>query len=151
MMDAATEFAECCGYQRWFVDEGWVNIQTAVDNLQLLAECAGYVDELGQDECQRLMSEAFAPAVELPSDYARQLVMQWELNDPRDSWRWTGELPPKPEPQPEWPARRPYKTPEATINAFNYVMALGDPDRLAAWLRNHPDDAPALLDTLEAA
>lgn len=28
------------------------------------------------------------------SDYADDLVRQWELNDPRDRWRHTGEHPP---------------------------------------------------------
>lgn len=28
------------------------------------------------------------------SDYAEDLVRQWELNDPRDRWRHTGERPP---------------------------------------------------------
>lgn len=28
------------------------------------------------------------------SDYAGDLVRQWELNDPRDRWRHTGEQPP---------------------------------------------------------
>lgn len=148
-MSATEEFAERCADQRWFVDEGWVEKQTAVDNLQLLAESAGYVDELGQDEVQRLMGEAFAPVQELPPDYAATLVMQWELADPRDRWRWTGELPPVEQAAAiEKPLRR---TPQATVDAFQYVVSLADPDRLAAWLRNHPDDAPVLLETLEAA
>lgn len=150
-MDLAAEFSECCGYQRWFVEEGWVPLQNAADNLQLLAEHAGYVEALGPDEVQRLMSEAFAPVLDLPSDYASQLVMQWELNDPRDRWRWTVEMPPKPGSQPAWPARKPYATPQSVIDAFFVVMESGDQDRIAAWLRNHPDDVPALLDTLEAA
>lgn len=144
-MDLATEFAESCGYQRWFVEEGWVPKWKAVDNLQLLAEEGGFVADLGQDEVQRLMSEAFAPVLELPSDYASQLVMQWKLADPRDRWRWTGELPPKPEPQPEWPARKPYKTAQATLDAFRFVLRSGDQEQITAWLRNHPDDAPAFI------
>jgi hypothetical protein len=149
-MDAATEFAECCGYQVWFLDEAWVSKQIAVDNCQLLAERGGYVDELGQDECQRLMSEAFAPVIELPSDYASQLVMQWELADPRDRWRWTGEMPPKPE-QREWPVRKPYRTPETVIDAFHIVLQSSDAEHLSAWLRDHRDDTPALLKIMEAA
>ncbi|TYL87837.1 hypothetical protein FXB38_03195 [Bradyrhizobium cytisi] len=121
----------------------------AVDNLKQIAELAGYVDELGQDEVQRLMSEAFAPAEELPSDYAPQLVMQWELADLRDAWRWTGELPPV---QQTARIEKPsYRTAQATVDAFHFVLSLGDPERLAAWLRNHPDDASSLIGTLEEA
>ncbi len=147
----ASEFAECCGYQRTFVDQCLVEKSVAVDNLQLLAECAGFVDAIGQDEVQRLTSDAFAPVPELPSDYALQLLMQWEMADPRDRWRWTGELPPKPEPQSQRPTPRRSRPPEATVDAFKHVAGLGDPDRLAAWLRNHPEDAPDLLEMLEAA
>lgn len=145
------DFAECCAFEAWFVDEGWKSKQLAVDHLQNLAELWGLIEEIGQDAVQAVMAEAFAPAPDLPSDYGSHLLMQWELTDPRDRWRWTGELPPAPEPQPEWPPRRPYQTPESTVDAFNYVVRQGDPARLAAWLRNHPDDASTLLRTLEAA
>ena len=37
------KFAECCDFQRWFVDEGWVSKQVAVDNMQNLAENWGLV------------------------------------------------------------------------------------------------------------
>lgn len=148
-MSVAEEFAECCVAQRWFVDEGWVEKPVAVDNLQSLAETAGYVDELGQDEVQRLLAVAFARAEDLPTDYAATLLMQWELADPRDRWRWTGEFPPMQQAAPIAIERR--RTPQATIDAFRYVVRLGDPARLATWLRNHPDDAATLLETLEAA
>ncbi|MDA9415705.1 hypothetical protein XH81_12755 [Bradyrhizobium sp. CCBAU 25360] len=148
-MSAAEEFAECCADQRWFVDNGWVTKQVAVDNLQLLAECAGYVDDLGQDEVQRLMGEAFAPIEDLPSDYASQLLMQWELADPRDRWRWTGELPPVQ--QVSTIEKTPYRTAQSTIDAFHVVLSAGDPDRIANWLHNHQADAPALFKSVEAA
>ncbi|MCA1512165.1 hypothetical protein I6F31_14360 [Bradyrhizobium sp. NBAIM01] len=127
--------------------------------MQLLAECAGYVDDLGQDEVQALMSAAFAPVETLPSDYAAHLVMRWELDDERDRWKWTGELPParKSGAQDYAPEKRvgrdgkSYYTTQATIEAFHYVLSLGNRERLAEWLRNHPNDAPALLDTLEVA
>ncbi|MCP2210619.1 hypothetical protein [Bradyrhizobium diazoefficiens] len=148
-MSAADEFAKCCASQRWFVDEGWVEKQVAVDILQFFAEAAGYLDELGQDEVQLLMAEAFAPIEALPSDYAATLVMQWELADPRDRWRWTGELPPVQKAAAI--ERPPYRTAQSTVDAFHFVMSLADPERLAAWLRNHSDDALVLLETLEAA
>jgi hypothetical protein len=44
----------------------------------------------------------------------------------------------------------PYRTPQATIDAFWFVVALDDLDRLAAWLDDHPRDKPALLKLLES-
>jgi hypothetical protein len=43
----------------------------------------------------------------------------------------------------------PYRTPQATIDAFWYVVGLGDPERFKAWLANHPRDASFLLKLLE--
>lgn len=148
-MSPAEEFAKCCASQRWFLDEGWVEKQVSVDILQLFAESAGYVEELGQDEVQQIMAAAFVPLEALPSDYASQLVMQWELADPRDRWRWTGELPPA---QQAMALDTPtYRTMPSTIAAFHVVLSAGDPDRLAAWLLNHPDDAPTLFKSVEVA
>jgi hypothetical protein len=86
---------------------------------------------------------------------AADLLAQWELADPRDAWRHTGELPPlasvrnsdlsaKPP-----NATQPYRTPQATIDAFWYVVSLCDPERFKAWLEDHPQDAPFLLKLLE--
>lgn len=86
---------------------------------------------------------------------AADLVTQWELADPRDAWRHTGDPAPpasvrnsnisgKPE-----KAARPYRTPESTVDAFWYVVSLCDPARLNAWLDVHPQDAPSLLKLLE--
>jgi hypothetical protein len=74
---------------------------------------------------------------------AADLVKQWELADPRDRWRHTGEQPPKPSDIPN--ARpEPYRTPQSTIDAFFFVASQGDADCLKAWLLNHPKDAPHL-------
>ncbi|MCK1652253.1 hypothetical protein IVA88_12500 [Bradyrhizobium sp. 149] len=139
---------------------GEMEIQWSVDVLQAFAEQRGLVVELGQDKIQDVIAAAFiwaralaatdeAEAADSPSDYANQLLMQWELDDPRDRWRWTGELPPV---QQTVVVQRPvHRLPQATVDAFQFVLSLGDPDRLTAWLRNHPDDATALLDTVEAA
>jgi hypothetical protein len=43
-----------------------------------------------------------------------------------------------------------YRTPQATIDAFKYLVALGDAERLARWLRDHSRDAPFLQKLLEA-
>jgi hypothetical protein len=42
------------------------------------------------------------------------------------------------------PRSRPCRPAQSTIDAFFYVAALNDPDRLKAWLANHPKDAPHL-------
>ncbi|TYO64634.1 hypothetical protein FXV83_20770 [Bradyrhizobium hipponense] len=140
------------------------HLADAVDPLQQFAEESGLVAACGQDHVQRLIAKPFerfraivAAQVadelagtevepEIPSDYASQLVMQWELADPRDRWRWTGELPP----MKAAIEKASYRTPQSTIDDFYIVMSEGNPELLAAWLRGHPDDAPALLEMLEA-
>lgn len=47
------------------------------------------------------------------------------------------------------PARQPYRTPQSTIDAFWYVVALKEPEKLAVWLRDRERDAPFLLKLLE--
>jgi hypothetical protein len=80
---------------------------------------------------------------------AADLVKQWELADPRDRWKHTGETPPpasvrnsdiaaKPN------APRPYRVPQSTIDAFFYVAGLGDAENLRRWLQQHPRDAETL-------
>jgi hypothetical protein len=44
---------------------------------------------------------------------------------------------------------RPYRTPQATVDAFWFVVGLQDPERFKAWLAARPDDAPFLLKLLE--
>jgi hypothetical protein len=51
-------------------------------------------------------------------------------------------LPPRAEPKPYCPAA-------STVSAFWFVVGLNDPDRLKAWMRLHPTDAPTLLKLLE--
>jgi len=94
------DFIECCDVHAWFHRQGWISLHTAVDNLQRLAERWGLIDLHGQDEIQAQMAFAFGwvGIDEIPSDRAVQLVRQWELADPRDRWRHTGELPPWSEP-----------------------------------------------------
>jgi len=78
------------------------------------------------------------------------IMQQWELADPRDKWRQTGETPPLPEVrsgplQPAPPTAKRYRTPQSTIDAFWYVTRLDDPDYLARWLADHERDAAHLL------
>jgi hypothetical protein len=80
--------------------------------------------------------------------YAANLVVMWEMQDPRDAWKHTGEAPPrKIEPK---PAQRIYSTPQSTIDAFWYVASLDDPDYLKRWLSEHPRDVVALQRLWEA-
>ena len=83
------------------------------------------------------------------SPYAANLVVQWEMQDPRDAWRHTGETPPPvafrnadctgtPE------AVRHYRTPQATVEAFFYVARTKDAEGIAEWLASHPRDAQHL-------
>ena len=44
---------------------------------------------------------------------------------------------------------KPYRTPQATTDAFSYLVRLGDVDRLKDWLLARPEDAPFLLGLLE--
>jgi hypothetical protein len=45
---------------------------------------------------------------------------------------------------------KPYRTPEATAAAFLYLVSLGEPERLEAWLAARPQDVPCLLELLES-
>jgi hypothetical protein len=44
----------------------------------------------------------------------------------------------------------PYRTPQATVDAFKYAVGLGDVEHLKAWLAARPKDAPFLLAMLES-
>ncbi|OPH83038.1 hypothetical protein [Nitrobacter vulgaris] len=145
-MDAAAEFGQAAAVLRWFTDMQWLDKRIAIDCLQALAESAGVVDELGHDEVQRRVADAFAPTEMMEFDCDALLVMQWKLADPRDRWRRPGELP---ENRKTLPAK--YRTPQSTVDAFKFIVRTGSADDLAAWLRRHPDDAPALVGLLEAA
>jgi hypothetical protein len=81
---------------------------------------------------------------------ASALVKRWEMADPRDRWRHSGEPPPEASDIPTT-ERQPYRTPQSVVDAFFYLVGLGDADRLAGWLRDHPKDVPTLLKLLESA
>jgi hypothetical protein len=100
--------------------------------------------------CEILSPEEIAEEIErLIYLRACDLVQQWELADPRDRWRYTGEQRPRTiEPAPT--GAQPYRTPQATIDAFWYVASLDDPDYLKRWLAEHPRDVAALQKLWEA-
>lgn len=76
------------------------------------------------------------------------IVRRWELADRRDRWKHTSEARPKASAPPE-PTTRAYRTPQSTIDAFKYVVRLGDAEYLERWVRDHQEDAPALLKILD--
>jgi hypothetical protein len=95
-------------------------------------------------ECCECAVEAADEVTFLRAD---DLVTQWELPDPRDSWRHTGESPPQPEEEIQKP--RPYRTAQSTIDAFWYVVGSNDSARLIAWLDDHPHDKEFLCKLLD--
>src|SRR5262249_48629562 len=139
----------------WFRDEGWVSLHTAVDNLQWLAERWHLIDIHGQDAIQAEMAFAFMPAnADMPDQVSPRIVL-WDLADPRDRWRHTGERPPswsfRNGPFPKTDSRKPeYQTPQSTIAAFWFVVRLEDETYLTRWLADHPQDAPYLKKLWEA-
>lgn len=178
-------FAALCGDRAALVRDKALTIAEAGDELQGIARLSGFADRAGQDRVQRIMSEAFAAVALLPAPTADpgpcqlcgftidqhqgegqlcpevlhadafEILRRWEMADPRDAWRHTGE-PPPPEhvrnsdisPRPNKPQH--YRTPEATRNAFWFVVGQADPERLKAWLADHPRDARFLIKLLES-
>ncbi|MBR1086463.1 hypothetical protein JQ621_03140 [Bradyrhizobium manausense] len=137
----------------------------AIDPLQEFAERSGLVAAIGQDEVQRLIAGPFAHfraivaaeieaefaptlAPDLLTNYAAQTVMRWELEDPRDRWKWTGE--PRPLETRVVTQREPQAPAKSTVDACLHVARLGDVARLKAWLDDHRKDAPQLLEILES-
>jgi hypothetical protein len=95
--------------------------------------------------------EFFCEEIELQNQReANDIIGMWELADPRDRWRHTGEPPPPVSarnsdifPKPT-NALRPYSTPQATVDAFLYVARNESTEYVARWLKKHPLDAPVL-------
>jgi hypothetical protein len=149
-------------WRRWLLE-----MPEAVDPLQEYAESTGLVTELGQDVVQAIIAAPFArlraiaaareveeaardaaeeqAAWEFDNEHAARLVRQWELADPRDRWRHTGELPPAPEPERPPVSSRP-RIPQSTLDAFALVLGTGDRNYLAEWLRDHPEITPEMLE-----
>jgi hypothetical protein len=137
-------FRECAADFAWFYRNGWLEKADAVDCAQRHAELWGAIDVCGQDTIQAEMAAAFTSAEldDMSTDCAAQILRRWEMADPRDRWKWTGEAPP-----PEIVlanAPPPYCPPQATIDAFKYIVGLGDREDLARWLAQHPLDAGEL-------
>jgi hypothetical protein len=102
-----------------------MEMDEAVDALQAYAERSGLLDQIGQDAVQAIIAAPFG--------HYRKLI---EPVEPE-------AVPLQPKPEPEAP-RRSHRTPQSTIDAFWYVVQLGDADYLTGWLAQHPLDAPEL-------
>jgi hypothetical protein len=161
-------FAALCASRTPLIADGSLLVCEAVDEWQAFAKHTGLIDAIGQDAVQDIMGEAIAaaslvPELEINSDLefnsdeieieialrTADLVRDWELADPRDRWRHTGEASPIAQPAPA-PRRQPYAPPQATVDAFMTIVALDDVPRLKAWLDDHRRDAPILLKHLES-
>jgi hypothetical protein len=99
------------------------------------------------EHCEYVLREHSVPECLCPtgteSDYAAQIVRQWELDDPRDRWRHTGEPPPEIVRNSDVSGkpvntRRPYSTPDSVVDAFFFVARQCDRRRLARWIADHP-------------
>ena len=79
--------------------------------------------------------------------HGADLVRQWEMQDPRDAWRHTGETAPAASFRNSKPSivPRAYRTPKATIDACMWLARYRDLAALREWLRDHRKDAPYLL------
>jgi hypothetical protein len=167
-------FQELCETKALLWANYQIELQDAVDQLQTWAVDRGLVAAVGQDAVQEIMAAPFAlvraePVEAEPTstddevehdttnrwqhlaDVVSPMLVQWEMADPRDRWRYTGELPP-----PEnvrngdisgKPAKalQPYHPPKATRQAFWHVVRSADRKALNNWLAHHPADAPFLL------
>jgi hypothetical protein len=144
-------FAGHCEARALRVVEGILSLHEAVDELQGYAKLSGLIDRIGQDAVQETMGIAFMAAEMAPDELAIEreiflgagdLVRRWELADPRDRWKWTGEPPPtNGVSETPLPARtRSYRTPQSTIDAFFFVVRTKDAAGIAEWLARHPRD-----------
>jgi hypothetical protein len=115
---------ECCGL--------------TIDRHEMVDDGEGpefFCVDLPPDEMTLLELERRAELIRLV-EVAEIMARMEAMDDP------SKRLPPPAEP-------RPYRTPQATIDAFWWVVGLGDPERFKAWLAARPDDAPFLLKLLE--
>jgi hypothetical protein len=101
-----------------------MSLHEAVDELQARAELDGLVVLVGQDAVQAMMSAAFAAVRSSIAEVTEPIIDETEK-----------------------PITRAHM-PGSTVNAFRYLVGLNNPDRLKAWLRQRPDEAPSLFELL---
>jgi hypothetical protein len=77
-----------------------------------------------------------------PEFFCEELEVQIYLDAAAMRARWEAEgAPPLAQPT---PAKKSYSTPQATVDAFFYVVRLDDAEYLSRWITEHPLDASAL-------
>lgn len=133
-------FAELCDNRADLYVEGVLDLHEAVDECHGYAKLSGLNRRIGRDTVQHIMAVAFGA----PSIVPDIVVRRWELADPRDRWKWTGEAPPPAEIGAKPATPRPRQPAQSTIDAFWLVVRQGDADRLRQWLARHPADAATL-------
>ncbi|MGY2906551.1 hypothetical protein [Bradyrhizobium sp. URHC0002] len=161
------DFAALCASRAPLIADGSLLVCEYGDEMQAIAEHTGLIAAIGQDAVQDIMGEAIAMAHLVPEPDANELaelaealeieialraaemLREWELADPRDRWRHTGE--PRPQARPVVRQCEPYAPAQSTVDAFWHVHRLENPDCLARWLANHPADAPALYEIWKAS
>jgi hypothetical protein len=133
--DLRAVFAGACESRADLYAVGFLTLQEAVDELQAIAVLTGLVEAIGQDAVQKIMVGAPPIVPEIAEAYdaeimlrAAELVRQWEMADPRDRWKHTGE--PKPLATAADVKRAPYAVPTSTTDAFLFVAALDDVGRV---------------------
>src|SRR5262249_21703951 len=142
--------------QRYAVGE--IGLHDAIDELQRAAEASGLIAELGQDEVQRLMVEAFAP---LRDDLPAENVVVGNIFSDDDTFadlcRLADEKQRREAADPhlerlrelmdddvalerawrELNKRPPGDVPIATLNAAEFLVKQGDHERFKRWLDTH--------------
>jgi hypothetical protein len=76
-----------------------------------------------------------------PEFFCEDIEVQIHLDAAAMRDRWEADDTPRASPA---STRKPYSTPQATIDAFWCVVRLDDPNYLTRWLEQHPLDASAL-------
>jgi hypothetical protein len=173
-VDLLEVFRELCETKAFLWSHYQIELPDAVDQLQDWAVEHGLVAAIGQNSVQATMAGPFALvraeleedeptnaelAVEYDAaerwkhlaDVVSPMPLQWDLADPRDRWRHTGEPPPPENVRNGDISGRPvntrqaYHPPKATRQAFWHVVRNADRKALNNWLARHPADAPFLL------
>jgi hypothetical protein len=106
--DPIEVFTARCEARAILFEAGEFDLQSAVDVLQTAAESTGLVTLLGQDAVQAMMANAFQ---------STPPVHNGEASAP--------------------PSNGPYDTAVSTLMAAEFLVQLGDPERLRAWLAGH--------------
>jgi hypothetical protein len=123
-----TLFLDACDIRARYHSLGLMSLQRAVDDLQEFAVRWGLVEYYGQDEIQDRLARTFSVEPEIPT-----------------ATPVTVDRPPTPK-----PVKPSYRTPQATVDAFWYVVRNHDEAYLTRWLTEHAKDTRYLQKLWEA-